>query len=144
MLLEVRQLHQDLQTSAAAALKVQILFFRVQAQQTAVARASQRVDEARSKLGEVQTERKKVEDEAKQAQETLEKTENAVERKNFEDMLHYYERRIQKFSEEEQQRQAKQIEAEDQLRLDQAKLDDLMARLDGIRQELAAIPSSFG
>jgi hypothetical protein len=86
LLLEVRQLHEDLQTDAAAALKAQILFLRVQTQQTAVARASQQVDEARSKLGEVQTARKKVEDEAKQTQDALEKIDNATERKNFEDM----------------------------------------------------------
>ena len=136
LLLEVRQLHQDLQSSAATALKAQVLFFRVQTQQTAVARASQRVDEARSKLTEVQNERKKDEDQAKQIQEALEKFENATQRKDYEGMARYYKRRLQELSEEEQQRQAKQIEAEEQLRLEQAKLDSLMARLDDLDRNL--------
>jgi hypothetical protein len=51
-------------------------------------------------------------------------------------MLHYYKRRIQEFSQEGQQRQGKQIEAEDRLRLEQGKLDDLMARLDELDKNL--------
>ena len=46
LLLEVRQLRQDLQTTTIAGQRVQILIYRLQGQEAAVARASQRLDEA--------------------------------------------------------------------------------------------------
>ena len=45
-------------------------------------------------------------------------------------MVPYYKRRSAEISEEEQQRQAKQIEVEEQLRVEEAKLNDLQTRLD--------------
>jgi hypothetical protein len=136
LLLEVQQLHKDLQTNAATTLRTQILFFRIQTQQTAVTDASRRVDEIRSKVVETLTERKKDEAQSKQIQDALEKEENSTERKNFEGMVRYYRNRLQELSEQEQQQQAKQIEAEDRLRLEQAKLDTLMARLEEIERTL--------
>lgn len=130
LLSEVRQLRQELETYSATTQRTQILFFRLQSQQAIVARASQRADDARAKLVETQTTRKKAEVEAKGIQDQLERTDNALDRKSLEGMSRYYKRRFEELSEEEQQRQAKQIEVEEQLRLEQAKLNDLQARLD--------------
>lgn len=110
-------------------MRTQILFFRLQSQQAAVARALQRADDARAKLADTQTERKKLGTEAKDTQDRLEHADNALDRKNLEGVVQYFKRRSEELEEEEQQRQAKQIEAEDQLRIEQAKLDDLQARL---------------
>src|SRR5215813_5580838 len=79
LLLEVRQLHNDLQTNTATTLRTQILFFRIQTQQTAVTDASRRVDELHSKVVEIQAERKKDEAQSRQIQDALEKTENFPE-----------------------------------------------------------------
>ena len=136
LLTEVRQLRQELQTNSAAGQRTQILFFRLQTQETAVARVSQRVDDARAKLAETQATRKNLEGEAKRAQDTLEHTDNAVERKSLEDMVRYLKRRSEALGEEEQQRQAKQIEVEDLLRIEQAKLNDFQARLDELDKTL--------
>src|SRR5258707_2601488 len=57
LLLEVRQLRQDLQTTTIAGQRAQILIYRVQGQEAAVARASQRLDEARDKLAKIQNQR---------------------------------------------------------------------------------------
>ena len=51
---EVRQLRQDLQVSLTRMQSAQILLSRLQIQEVAVTRASQHLDDARSKLGEVQ------------------------------------------------------------------------------------------
>ncbi|MGH9676877.1 MAG: hypothetical protein ACRD36_07225, partial [Candidatus Acidiferrum sp.] len=139
LLSEVRQLRQELQTRSAAAERIQILFFHIQTQQAAVARASQRADDARTKLTETQTARKKVETEAKDVHDRLDQTDQtnvAANQKDLETMASYYKQRLQELSDEEQQRQAKQIEADDQLRLEQAKLDDLQSRLDEIDKAL--------
>src|SRR3989442_4877580 len=66
---EVRQLRQLLQTSAVATQRAQILVYRVQAQETAVARAFQRLDDARSKLAEAQSSRKRAPANLKRMQE---------------------------------------------------------------------------
>jgi hypothetical protein len=136
LLTEVRQLRQELQSNSAAAQRTQILFFRLQTQQTAVARASQRVDDARAKLAETQATRKNLEGEAKRAQDSLEHVDNVAERKSQEDMIRYFKRRIEASGEEEQQRLAKQIEVEDLLRIEQAKLDEFQARLDELDKTL--------
>ncbi len=66
LLSEVRQLRQDLQTTTIAAQRAQILIYRLQGQEAAVARASQRLDEAREKLARIQDERKHVATDVKQ------------------------------------------------------------------------------
>ena len=136
LLAEVHQLRQELRTGSAVAQKTQILFFRIQTQETAVARLLQRADDARTKLVETQTTRKNFEGEAKRAQDSLEHTDNAAERKSLEDMVRYLKRRSLEAAEDEQQRQAKQIEAEEQLRIEQAKLNDLQTRLDELEKAL--------
>ena len=50
LLAEIRQLRQDLQTSAIAARRAQILIYRLHVQEAASAHASQRVDEAKSSI----------------------------------------------------------------------------------------------
>jgi hypothetical protein len=55
LLLEVRQLRQDLQTTTIAGQRAQILIYRLQGQEAAVARVSQRLDEAREKLARIQS-----------------------------------------------------------------------------------------
>jgi len=54
LLAEVRQLRQDLQVSLTRIQSAQILLSRQQIQQVAVSRASQHLNDARSKLAEVQ------------------------------------------------------------------------------------------
>jgi chromosome segregation ATPase len=136
LLAEVRQLRQELQTQSTTAQRTQILFFRIQTEQAAVARASQRAEDARAKLAETQSARKKLESEAKGVHDRLENPDNAAERKDLEGMVTFYKRRSEELGEEEQQRQAKQVEVEEQLRLAQAKLDDLQARLDELDKAL--------
>jgi DNA repair exonuclease SbcCD ATPase subunit len=74
LLAEVRQLRQDLQNITVAAQRAQILVYRLQLQQAAVARASQRLDDARSKLEAAQANRKKVAAEIKKYEEMLRET----------------------------------------------------------------------
>src|SRR5712664_183098 len=59
LLAEVRQLRQDLRTATATSQRVQILLQRVQGQEAAVARASQRLDDTRAKLAETQANRRR-------------------------------------------------------------------------------------
>jgi hypothetical protein len=76
LLSEVRQMRQDLRTTTIAAQRSQILIYRLQGQEASVARASQRLDEAREKLARTQDERKHVVAEVKQVEDFVNNTEN--------------------------------------------------------------------
>lgn len=140
LLSEVRQLRQQLQTLNAASQRTQILFFRIQTQQTLVERASQRAEDARAMLADTQSARKKSEAQAKDVQDSLERTDNAAQKREFEGMAAYYKGRIGELADQEQQRLTKQSEAEEQLRLEQAKLDELDAQLDELDKALQKTP----
>jgi hypothetical protein len=85
LLSEVRQMRQDLRTTTIAAQRSQILIYRLQGQEASVARASQRLDEAREKLARTQDERKHVVADVKQVEDFVNNTENpATQRKAFE------------------------------------------------------------
>src|SRR5438105_14097946 len=88
LLSEVRQLRQDLQTTTIAGQRAQILIYRLQGQEAAVARASQRLDEGRDKLARIQDERKHVASDVKQGEDFTSNTENpATQRKELEDRV---------------------------------------------------------
>src|SRR5713101_5835065 len=76
LLLEVRKLRLDLQTTTIAGQRAQILIYRLQGQEAAVARVSQRLDEAREKLARIQDERKHVATDVKQQEDFISNTEN--------------------------------------------------------------------
>jgi len=113
LLIEVRGLRQDLQVSLGRIHSAQILLSRLQIQEVAVTRASQHLDEARSKLAEVEVvlkseeaEIKHLEDEAPNGGDRTAQVEEAVKRakSDFEVSTNL-----------EQQRQTAEIEAEQQL-----------------------------
>jgi chromosome segregation ATPase len=141
LLSEVRQLRQQFQSYSAATQRTQILFFRIQTQQALVERASQRTEEARNKLAETQNERKRAEAFAKSAQDRLEHPDPGDDRKGLENQAAFYKQRLEDLPGEEQQRQAKLSDAEEQLRAEQAKLDDLNAQLDQLDKTLQKAPS---
>src|SRR2546421_12177899 len=111
LLLEVRHLRQDLQTTTIASQRAQILIHRLQGEEAAVARASQRLDEAREKLARIQDERKHVATDVKQQEDFISNTENPpTQRKELEGVLPRLKTRLESLENEEQQRQTREIE----------------------------------
>jgi chromosome segregation ATPase len=134
LLTEVRQLRQDLQASLTRMQNAQILLSRLQIQEVAVTRASQHLDEARSKLAEVevavkseQAEIKHIEDEAPNAGERAAQVEEELKRARSD---------LEVSTNLEQQRQAIEIEAEQQLRTAQDKLNSLENQLDELVKDI--------
>jgi len=131
LLAEVRQLHHDLQTTTIAAQRAQILLYRLQGQEAIVARASQRLDDARARLTEVQSNRTKLTADIKKYEELVSQIENSpTDRKQIEDLLPQLKAKLTALENEEQQRQTREIEAEDELRTERAKLGELQVQLD--------------
>jgi len=137
LLAEVRQLHHDLQTTTVAAQRAQILLYRLQGQEVIVARASQRLDDARAKIAELQSNRTKLTSDIKKYDDLVGQAENSpTERRQIEDLLSQLKAKLASLETEEHERQTRQIEAEDQLRTERAKFGELQAQLDRLENIL--------
>lgn len=140
LVVEVRQLRQLLQTSAVATQRAQILIYRVQAQEAAVARAFQRLDDARSKLAETRSSRKRLAADLKRLEDARGDTENPNqnpnERKEFDQTIAQFKSQLESLAGEEQERQAAETECEEQLRTEQAKLSGVQEQLDQLDRDL--------
>jgi chromosome segregation ATPase len=145
LLAEVRQLRHDLQTTTIAAQRAQILLYRLQGQQLAVARESQRVEQAHGRLSETQTNRKKLATDIKQHEDFISQMENPPgERKEVEAVLPRLKERLQSLENEEQQRQTTEIEAEGRLQVESNKLNELQDQLDRLEKVLESTNRQSG
>jgi chromosome segregation ATPase len=137
LLAEVRQLRQELQTTTIAVERAQILLYRVRSQQEAVAQATQRLDQMRSQLGETRARQKEMSGQLKWWQEAVEAGKiSAAQQKEVEEQIPPLKARIEALGLEEQERLAKEAEAEQRLRDEQAKLAELESQLDHLDAEL--------
>ena len=138
LLNEVHQLRQDLQTTTVAAQRAQILLYRVQAQESGVRRVQERVDDTRSKLTQIQAEEKRLTANLKQITDSADHDENPASRKESEEIIARYKTALETQSVNEQEAQAKLTEAQEQLRIEQAKLSELENQLDRLEKALEA------
>ena len=137
LLSEVRQLRQDLQTTSIAAQRAQILIYRLQGQEAAVARASQRLDEARDKLARIEEQRQRVVTAIKQNEALLSNSDTPpAERKQIEDAVAQLKARLESLENQEQQPQTREIEAQQQLRTEEVRLSDLRDQLERLDKAL--------
>src|SRR5215471_3205246 len=82
---EVRQLRRELQTTAVATQRAQILLYRLQLQDAAVARAARQVEEARGKLADIAARRQRVALNIKMGEEESKRSQDAQYQKRFEE-----------------------------------------------------------
>jgi chromosome segregation ATPase len=137
LLTEVRSLRHDLQTTTAAAQRAQILVYRAQAQESVVRRMQERVDDTRSKLAQIQSEQRNRAARIKQIEEKRSQSDTTTaEQKELEGMLPQIKARFDADANKEQETQAKLIESEEQLRLEQTKLGGLQDQLDRLEKQL--------
>ena len=140
LLEEVRQLRRDLRSTTVAAQRVQILIYRVQAQESVVRRVQERVDDARSRLAQVRFEQNNRAATIKQLEEKKSRSETPeTEQKDLEDTLAQIKARFDADANKEGEIQATITDAEDQLRLEQAKLGTLQEQLDRLDKLLETI-----
>ncbi len=137
LLTEISLLRQDLQTIAVTIQRVQIVMYRLQAETNLMARATQRLDEARTKCSQAQVQRKNIANQIELAEATARNAQNPAERKDAEQMIPRFKSAVEMFTNEEQQCQAREADAETQSRAEQAKLTDLQDQLDKLDKVLA-------
>jgi len=129
LLSEVRELRQALQVSLGRIQSAQILLSRLQIQEVAVTRASQHLDDVRSKLAEVRVVMRSEAAEIKHFEDEAPNGENAAQ---VEEALKRAKSDLEASTNLEQQRQATETEAEEQLRTEQDKLNSLETQLDDL------------
>ncbi len=133
---EVRQLRKDLQTTTVAAQRMQVVLYRLQLQDAAVARANAAVESTRASLMKVVEERKHFADEIQRMEDAREHTPDPQQMKAIEEVLPQSKRRLEQLASDEQQWQGKVNDAESALRVEQAKVEALHATLDELDQAL--------
>src|SRR6267378_2604424 len=119
---EVRQLRKDLQATNGYALKAQILLYRLQVQEASVARVAQHLNDSRSQLAQTQEHRRIVAASLKRNEEFVDNSQaSTAEQKAVQSEISRLKAELEHLASEEQQRQSAEMEAEEQLRAEQAK-----------------------
>jgi hypothetical protein len=140
ILAELRQLRRELQTTSAMAARAQIALYRLQRQYEAVEHTQQGVSDARLRGTQLETERSRKALEIQQARETVNRSEAPNAQQNFEELiLPRLKSELELLQKQEQQARAEQAEAEQQLRDEQAKLDNLNDTLDRYNNALEEV-----
>jgi chromosome segregation ATPase len=130
LLNEVRALRQELRVSLNRTQTMQILLVRFQMQEGAIARASDRVNDARQKLLDTQIHQKELTAEAKRLQDVLDSAQNQQQQADLQDRIKQTKSEVEITGNIAQQQQTAEIQAEQQLRDEQDKLSALESQLD--------------
>jgi len=135
LLTEVRQLRQDLEATTLVTHKLQILLYRLQTQDTTVARLSRSVDDAHAEVNQLKNERDKLAADIKQEEDFVSSNLNASgDRKAVEDELPGLKEKLASLDDQLQQAQKEESTAQEQLRSQQAKLERLEADFDRLEK----------
>lgn len=143
LLAEVRLLRHDLQTTTITAQRTRILIYRTQAQEAFLRHMQERVDDARSKLAETRSEQKSRTATIKQIEERQSRIETpASEQKYLDDTLVQIKAKLDADASKEQEIQVTLTDAEEQLRIEQAKLGGLQDQWDRLEKSLESFNGS--
>ena len=134
---EVRLSRKDLQATNGHALKAQVLLYRLQVQEATVSRVSQNLNDLRSSIVTMQERQRNLMATMKHFEKLVDDSDTPpAQRKDAEGEISVLKTELEGLTAEEQQRQTAKIEAEEQLRTEQAKLSALEDRVDRLEKEL--------
>ena len=133
---EIRALRQDLEATNITSQRVQIALYRLQSQTAIVNTAQQRVDAARTQRSEVESRRRAVADQIQRMEEAVRGSGDTPEKKAMADELPGAKAVLESLTTEEAARRSTEVDAESQLRAEQARLADLQALLDRLDKAL--------
>jgi chromosome segregation ATPase len=136
VLSEIRQLRQDLQATAAIMQRVQIVLYRLQAQESQLDRATQRFETARDVCKGAEMQRKQFAAQIEQAESAKRSAQNASDRQAAEETLARLRSSAEMFSSEVGDCQGNQVDAEIHVRAEQAKMSELQDQLERLDKVL--------
>lgn len=135
LLLEMRQLRQDLRTTTVASERAHILIYGLQSKEGAMARAQQKLDEARSKLASAQDRRQALAAQIKNFEDRQEGL-TPLEQKEMAGVITQFKSQLELALPEIQEAQTSVSECEERVRREQAALDELQGQLDQLDNAL--------
>lgn len=137
LLMEVHQLRQDIEAMTLASQRVQIALHALQMQDSAVARAAQRLDATRNKCSVAEVDRLHMASDVQRLEGAFGSgTMGQAEAKDLQSLLTQRKSEIEAKTAEVQTCQAAEAEASNQLRIEQAKLGDLQDRIERLDKTL--------
>jgi chromosome segregation ATPase len=143
LLAEVHQLRQNIEGAVIASQRVQIALYSLQMQGTVVARAEQRLDDARNKCSVASADQAHMTADVERLESVLNAgTLAAAETKDLQSHLTEIKVRIEAQAVQVQTCQAAEAEASSQLRNAQAKLVDLQNRIELLDKTLEKLGAS--
>jgi hypothetical protein len=137
MLMEIRQLRQDLQATGATIQRVAIVMYRLQAQTALLDRATGRLDYARDACDRAREQRKMTATLIERAEARRRSSQNPSDQRAEEDNLAQLKSQSERWAGKELQCQVEQADAETQFRAEQAKMNDLQDQLEKLDKLLA-------
>lgn len=146
LLTEVRQLRQDFEATATITHKMQVLLYRLQTQNTAIARLSRSVDDAHADVNQLGRERDQLAAEIKQHQDFVSSNTNTSgDRKAVEDAIPGLKEKLASLDDQLQEAQERESTGQEQVHSAEAKLESLEAELDRLEksfEKMTEAPSS--
>lgn len=137
LLMEVQGLRHDLKTNAVITERAQIALYRLQRQDEAVARATQRLSDARANLANAISRKNEKVIQIQQARAATSHSQAPDAQTHFEEVaLPTLKSELEILEKEEQRARAQEAEAAQQLRDEQTKLDALNDTLDRLNAAL--------
>ena len=136
LLAEVRALRQDLRMAIVTAERMQIVLFRLQVQEMAVSRASQKLDEVRGQLSQIEESKKTMAARIQEMEEQVRVAQEPNMRQTFAGQIIGLRSMVQRWEAEIPVLQAKESEALGQLQGEQARLAELQDSLDRLDKGL--------
>ena len=131
LLAEVRLLRHDLQASNAMIARAQIALYRLQRQDETLLHAQQRLSDARVRVTQAAADKDKKNIQIQSAKSATRQSEAPDAQRHFEEVvLPELQSELELLRRQEQQARAQELEAEQQVRDEQAKLDELNNLLD--------------
>ena len=137
VLSEIRQLRQDLQATAATIQRVQIVLYRIQAQENQLDRATQRLEMTRDVCKGTEMQGKQFATQIEQTESAKRSAQNASDRQAAEEMLARLRSSAEMLASEARDCQGNQVDAEIQVRAEQAKMSELQDQLERLDKVLA-------
>lgn len=133
---EVQKLRQDFRTSAASIQHAQLLLYRMRLQMDAVYRTTQRLEEAQRELAQIKFQRNQADNQLKYWGDQLNRAPDSNARTQAEEEIAQVKQWLEQWTSRESEAQSKEAECESQVRLEEAKLDDLQRQFDSLDRKL--------
>jgi hypothetical protein len=143
LLQELRQFRQEIRGMSLVSQRIQILLYRVQLQEEATRRATQRHDQANAKVREAERVLAEQTGSLRTLEEKLAALQNPNERASLEHAMQQLKRSVEVWARDKDVYQVAELTAGSDLKVEQGKLSELQQRLDQLEQQLTnyAAPS---